>query len=61
MYTINSETDWIIQKKKLKQKYTFLLDSDLIHEEGDNELMFLKLQIKLGKTKKELHNIIASL
>ena len=61
MYTTNSETDWIAQKKKLKQKYTLLTDSDLMHVEGENELMFLKLQIKLGKTKGELRNIIASL
>jgi len=61
MYTTNSEADWIAQKKKLKQKYTLLTDSDLMHVEGENELMFLKLQIKLGKTKGELRNIIASL
>lgn len=61
MHKIESEADWIIQKNKLKHKYTSLTDGDLIHIEDENELMFLKLQIKLGKTKKELQNIIASL
>jgi len=53
--------NWNEQKGKLKQKFAVLTDDDLMFEEGRKEEMFGKLQIKLGKTKAELHNIIASL
>jgi len=49
------------QKGKLKQKFAFLTDNDLMFEEGRKEEMFGKLQIKLGKTKEELHKIIEAL
>ena len=45
----------------LKQKFAILTDNDLMFEEGKKEEMFGKLQIKLGKTKEELHKIIAAL
>ncbi len=49
---------WNEQKGKLKQKFAFLTDNDLLFEEGKKEEMMGKLQIKLGKTKEELHKII---
>lgn len=52
---------WDEQKGKLKQKYATLTDNDLMFEEGKEEEMMGKLQIKLGKTKEELHKIISSL
>ncbi len=52
---------WNEQKGKLKQKFAVLTDNDLLFEEGQREEMLGKLQIKLGKTKEELHNIIAAL
>jgi uncharacterized protein YjbJ (UPF0337 family) len=52
---------WNEQKGRLKQKFAVLTDNDLMFNEGKKEEMFGKLQIKLGKTKEELHKIIASL
>jgi len=49
------------KKGKLKQKFAVLTDNDLMFEEGKKDEMFGKLQKKLGKTKEELHKIIAGL
>jgi uncharacterized protein YjbJ (UPF0337 family) len=53
--------NWNEQKGKLKQKFAVLTDNDLMFEEGKKEEMLGKLQIKLGKTKEELHMIIEAL
>jgi uncharacterized protein YjbJ (UPF0337 family) len=53
--------NWNEQKGKLKQKFAVLTDNDLMYEEGKREEMFGKLQIKLGKTREELHKIVDSL
>ncbi len=59
--TTELKGNWIEQKGKLKQKFAVLTDNDLMFEEGRQEEMFGKLQKKLGKTKEELHKIIAAL
>ena len=53
--------NWNEQKGKLKQKFAILTDNDLMFAEGKKEEMFGRLQKKLGKTKEELHKIIASI
>lgn len=53
--------NWNETKGKLKQKFGELTDNDLMYVEGKKDEMLGKLQIKLGKTKEELHNIIESL
>jgi len=53
--------NWNEQKGKLKQKFAFLTDNDLMFAEGKKDEMLGKLQIKLGKTEEELHKIIAAL
>jgi len=53
--------NWNDQKGKLKQKFAILTDNDLMFEDGKKDEMFGKLQIKLGKTKDELHKLIADL
>ncbi len=53
--------NWNEQKGKLKKKFAILTDNDLLFEEGKKDEMLGKLQIKLGKTKEELHGIIESL
>ena len=53
--------NWNEQKGKLKQKFASLTDNDLMFEEGKEEEMYGKLQVKLGKTKEELHKIINGL
>ena len=53
--------NWNEQKGKLKQKFAVLTDNDLLYEEGKQDEMYGRLQIKLGKTKEELHKIIGEL
>jgi uncharacterized protein YjbJ (UPF0337 family) len=53
--------NWNEQKGKLKKKFGFLTENDLMFEEGKEEEMYGKLQIKLGKTKEELHKMINGL
>ena len=61
MNTTELKGNWNEQKGKLKQKYANLTDDDLMFAEGKKDEMLGKLQIKLGKTKEELHTIISSL
>jgi uncharacterized protein YjbJ (UPF0337 family) len=61
MNTTELKGNWNEQKGKLKKKFAVLTDNDLMFEEGKKEEMFGKLQIKLGKTKEELHKIIEAL
>ncbi len=61
MNTTEIKGNWNEQKGKLKQKFAVLTDNDLMYETGKKEEMLGKLQIKLGKTKEELHALIAAL
>jgi uncharacterized protein YjbJ (UPF0337 family) len=61
MNTTQLKGNWNEQKGKLKQKFAMLTDNDLLFVEGKQNEMFGKLQIKLGKTKEELQEIIANL
>lgn len=61
MNTKEIEGTWNEQKGKLKQKFAALTDNDLMFLEGKKNEMMGRLQIKLGKTKEELHKIIAAL
>ncbi|HLG41197.1 MAG TPA: CsbD family protein [Chitinophagaceae bacterium] len=61
MDRIKLKGSWNEQKGKLKQKFALLTDNDLLFETGKKEEMLGKLQIKLGKTKEELHKIIEGL
>ena len=49
------------QEGKLKQKFGFLTNNDLMFEEGKEDEMLGRLQIKLGKTKDDLRKFIAEL
>jgi len=53
--------NWNEQKGKLKQKFAILTDNDLLLVDGKKDEMLGRLQIKLGKTKEQLHEIIAAL
>lgn len=52
---------WDEQKVKLKKKFAILTDNDLMLAKGAHWELFARLLIKLGKTKEELHKIIAAL
>ena len=51
---------WNVQKGNLKEKFPILTDGDLQFEEGKKEEMLEKLRLKLGKTKEEFKEIMAS-
>jgi len=61
MNTTEVKGNWNEKKGKLKQKFAVLTDNDLMFEEGRRDEMYGRLQIKLGKTKEELHKIINEL
>jgi len=52
---------WIQAKRKIKQRYVFLMDKDLAYDIGKKDVMLGKLQKRLGKTKEQLQEIIAGL
>ena len=59
MNTTELKGNWDEQKGKLKQKFAQLTDDDLLFAEGKKDEMMGKLQIKLGKSKEELHKILS--
>jgi uncharacterized protein YjbJ (UPF0337 family) len=61
MNTTEIKGNWNEIKGLLKQQYATLTDNDLMFAEGMKEEMFGRLQVKLGKTKEELHKIISDL
>ena len=61
MNTTEVKGNWNEQKGKLKEKFATLTDNDLLFAEGKKDEMLGRLQIKLGKSKEELHKIIADL
>lgn len=61
MNTTGLEGNWNETKGKLKQQFALLTDNDLMFADGKKDEMLGKIQIKLGKTKEELHAIIAAL
>lgn len=61
MNTTEIKGNWNEQKGKLKQKFANLTDNDLMFAEGKKDEMLGRLQIKLGKSKEELHEILSSL
>ncbi len=61
MNTTEAKGNWNETKGKLKQKFAILTDNDLMLAEGKEEELYGRLQIKLGKSKEELHKIISEL
>ena len=61
MNTTELKGNWEEAKGKLKQKFATLTDDDVLLAEGKEEELMGRLQIKLGKSKEELHKIIGEL
>ena len=61
MNTTEIKANWDEQKGKLKQKFATLTDDDLLFAEGKKDEMMGRLQVKLSKSKEELHKIISGL
>jgi uncharacterized protein YjbJ (UPF0337 family) len=50
--------NWNEVKGKLKQKYADLTDDDLLYVEGKEDELLGRLQKKLGKTDREIQQIM---
>jgi uncharacterized protein YjbJ (UPF0337 family) len=61
MNTTELKGDWEVQKAKLKQRFAELTDNDLMFIDGKKDEMLGKIQIKLGKTKDQLRDILDKL
>jgi uncharacterized protein YjbJ (UPF0337 family) len=61
METTAMDVTWNVEKEDLKQRFALLTDHDLLLEESKNQEMLGRLQIKLGKTKEELHKLLSEL
>ena len=53
--------NWYVQRAGLKKKFPVLTDTDLLYQQGQKDVMFEKIQNKLGKTREELEEIIAAM
>jgi uncharacterized protein YjbJ (UPF0337 family) len=58
---IELKGNWNEIKGKLKQKFAMLTDSDLLYTQGKEDEMYGRLQVRLGKTKDEIHKLIDAL
>lgn len=58
MNTTQLKGNWNQIKGKLKQKYADLTDDDLLYEEGKEDELYGRLQVRLGKTKEELDKLL---
>lgn len=61
MNSLEMKGKWNETKAKLKQKFAELTDDDLMLAEGKEEEMVARLQIKLGKSKEEVRDLINTL
>lgn len=61
MDKLNIKGNWNELAGKLKQKFAELTDDDLLFQEGKEEELLGRLQQKLGKTKEQIHDLIAKL
>lgn len=53
--------NWNEIKRRLKQKFALLTESDVLFTEGKQDEMLDRLQGKLGKTKEEIRKIISEI
>lgn len=61
MNDLEIKGNWNELKGKLKEKYAMLTDNDLAYEEGQEDQLVGNLQEKLGKSKKEVKDILRDL
>ncbi len=53
--------NWNIIKGKLKERFAVLTDNDLLYIKGKEEELLGRIQRKLGKTKRELMELMGQL
>jgi len=59
--TIELTGNWNEIKGKLKQKFSFLTDDDLLLVDGKKDELLGRLQVRLGKTKEEIRHLISGI
>jgi hypothetical protein len=57
----NPEELWAWQKARLKLLFSHLHDDDLQYDYGKKEVMLTQLQLKLGKSRQELNELLFAL
>ncbi len=53
--------NWNVLKGKLKQKFGNLTDDDLMYIEGKEDELIGRIQKKIGKTKKQIEELLSKL
>jgi uncharacterized protein YjbJ (UPF0337 family) len=61
MNKLKIKGNWNEVSGKLKQQFADLTDDDLLYKEGKEEELLGRLQKKLGKSKEEIHKLLAKL
>lgn len=61
MVKLTVKGDWNVIKGKLKQQFAHLTDEDLLFIKGKEEELIGRLQQRIGKTKQEIQDLLASL
>ena len=61
MNTTELKGNWHELKGKLKKKFADLTDNDLMYEEGREEELYGRIQVKLGKSKEEVKKLFEEL
>jgi uncharacterized protein YjbJ (UPF0337 family) len=56
--TLKIKGKWNETAGRLKQKYAKLTDDDLVFKEGKEEELLGRLQVKLGKSKEKIRDLI---
>jgi uncharacterized protein YjbJ (UPF0337 family) len=57
MNDAEKETNQTVEKGELKQKFALLTDDYQLLDEGQHEQRMGRLELKLGKTKEEVHKL----
>jgi uncharacterized protein YjbJ (UPF0337 family) len=58
MTALELKGNWNVIKGKLKQQYATLTDNDLVYVHGAEDELFGRLQVKLGKTRQEIFDLV---
>jgi uncharacterized protein YjbJ (UPF0337 family) len=53
--------NWNDQMRKLKEKFSILTDKDLRFEQGKLDEMVSRIQMKVGKTRHEIYQLITKI
>jgi uncharacterized protein YjbJ (UPF0337 family) len=61
MNKLEIKGSWNLLKGKLKERYAVLTDNDLLYVQGKEDELVGRIQQKLGKTKREILELFATL